>query len=131
MRFHHLGIACADLDAALAELRRIHPVLTLGEVVHDPLQGASLRMLETADGLRLELVAGEAVAGLLRRGVSYYHVCFEVDDFDAESARLRATGAMPAGEAQPAVLFGGRRVRFFLTATGLVELLEAAPAAAR
>jgi methylmalonyl-CoA/ethylmalonyl-CoA epimerase len=125
MKLHHLGVACQDISRSLEELRASG---LGGEVVAgplaDPLQDASLCLVRS-HGTDVELVSGPAVAGLLKKGMALYHVCWEVEDLDASLASLEAQGGMKVSEPKPAVLFGGRRVAFVRTPMGLVELLEA------
>ena len=45
------------------------------------------------DGTRIELVAGRQVEALLKKNIGLYHLCFEVEDIDAEIGRLVEGGA--------------------------------------
>ena len=125
MKLHHIGIACSEIQEALAELKKIYTVSSVGPVVFDSVQNASLCMVETAHGINFELVTGDRVSGLLKRKQSYYHLCYEVSDLEAETLAMIAAGAVAITKAEPAVLFDNRRVRFFMTQTGMIELLEA------
>lgn len=102
-----------------------HTVIDESGPVHDPLQDATVCLLECEGGLRIELVSGEAVAGLVRKGMSWYHNCYEVDDINAAIAELGERRCIVAREPREAVLFGGRRVAFLYSPLGLIELLEA------
>jgi methylmalonyl-CoA/ethylmalonyl-CoA epimerase len=130
-RLHHHGYACQDINASLGLVAALGQVVADSGTVYDGLQKASLRLLEYADGARVELVSGEMVAGVLKRGPGVYHACFEVADLVQAQAGLRAQGAMPISRPTPAVLFGGRRVVFLMTRLGLIELLEAGQAGSR
>jgi len=130
LRFHHLGVASPDLAAGLAFVRAQFEVVAVSQTVHDPLQDADLVLIETANGMNVELVAGAQVANLLARGVTLYHTCFEVDDLDAELQAICRRGGAVVAEPKPALLFGGRRVAFAQTPMGLVELLETTAAIA-
>lgn len=125
MLFHHNGIACEDIPSTLAEVRRMLPVRAVSEVVFDPLQKAELCMIELEGLPRIELVSGEMVQGLLAKGVSQYHVCYETEGLEQTVARFYDAGAFVVSPPRPAVLFGGRQVAFVQTAIGLVELLQA------
>jgi len=125
MKLHHIGIACSEIQEALAELKKIYTVSSVGPVVFDSVQNASLCMVETEHGVNFELVTGDRVSGLLKRKQSYYHLCYEVSDLEAETLVMIAAGAVAITKAEPAVLFDNRRVRFFMTPTGMIELLEA------
>ena len=124
MKIHHIGIACSDIEGALADFGRYHPIIKRSEVVYDELQKAELCMVHTDTGLDVEFIAGEQVARLLKKGISYYHLCFEVDDLDATLSEYIEQGAMMISEPKPAVLFGGCRVAFLYLPYGLVEFVE-------
>jgi methylmalonyl-CoA/ethylmalonyl-CoA epimerase len=124
MRLHHVGIACREMEAGSAAIRKLYDVVEVSPVVFDPHQNAEVRLLTLRDGSHLELVAGERVRGLLQRGFTYYHLCYEVPDLAAGIAKLREGGAMLVSEPKPAPLFQNRAVAFLQTVLGLVELLE-------
>ena len=93
---HHVGIAVADLDAAVARWCRL-----LGAEVEAEEQVASQGVravaLHTGSG-RVELLAAleaDTPVGrfLERRGEGMHHLAFSVDDIEAELSRLRAAGA--------------------------------------
>jgi len=68
--------------------------------------------------------AGAWLIGGQRGGL--YHLCYEVDDLDAELKRFRARRCLPLGKPVPAVAFGGRRIVFLMTPQrDLIELVEA------
>jgi len=93
---HHIGIAVADLDEAVATYRRLFGAeLELREALPD--QGVESALLRVG-GDRVELLASLAddtpVGRFLeRRGPGMHHVAFTVDDLGGELARLAAEGA--------------------------------------
>jgi methylmalonyl-CoA/ethylmalonyl-CoA epimerase len=128
--FHHIGVACRDLDAETAELVQLGYVAE-GPDFHDPIQKVSGRFL-VGNGPRLELLIAHPGASVLdpwlRNGTKLYHQAFEtpalakaLEDFCGRRARVVV-------EPVPAVAFGGRRIAFVVLRTMmLVELIEAAP----
>lgn len=124
MRFHHLGIACKNLDQELESIRSLHEVVSVSEIVFDPEQNARLCMIGTAEGLNIELIAGGQVENLVKKRISYYHVCYETDDLEAEIESFRDKGAFVVSDPKPAILFQGKRVAFLLVSYGLIELVE-------
>jgi len=124
MRFHHIGVACSDLTKVLAWIRRSHEISDETEPVFDPLQNATLVMLRTVDGLAIELISGEMVKTVVKRGMAFYHVCYSVDDLDVAVTELSASGAMLISAPKETVLFGGKRVAFLQSPMGIIELLE-------
>ncbi|MEY4231708.1 MAG: hypothetical protein RLZZ362_2557 [Actinomycetota bacterium] len=124
-RIHHVGVACRDIHEMRAWVWATHVVTSDSGVVHDPLQRADLSLLGVESGSAIELVAGEMVQGVLKRGHSYYHLCYEVDSVARSIELLSEQGCRVVSPATPAVLFAGRSVAFLLGPMGLMELLEA------
>ena len=93
---HHVGVAVADLDEAVATWGRLFGAeVEVRETVAD--QGVETALLRVGDG-RIELLASlddDTPVGrfLERRGPGMHHVAFEVDDVGDELARLAAEGA--------------------------------------
>lgn len=122
---HHIGVACRDIEEAAEYMKCTHSVLDDSGTVYDPEQGAYVRLFKVDDdGAAIELVSGPAVASVVRRGQSYYHVCYAVPDIREAIAKAKRAGAVEVSPPKPAILFGGRRVAFVYTAIGLVEFLE-------
>ena len=124
MTFHHIGLACRDITVALESIRRIYNVAHESQVIYDNNQSASLCLVTVNGGPMIELISGPQVEGLLQRGISYYHICYEVNHLDGEIKRLTAAGAILCGLPKPAPLFDNRPVAFLLSPTGMIELLE-------
>ena len=124
MKIHHIGIACQDIQEAISELERFHTIIQRSEIVYDENQHASLCMVNTDTGMDIEFIAGEQVARMVKKGISYYHLCYEVDDLDTTIDEYLSRGAMMISEPKPAVLFGGKRVAFLHLPYGLVEFVE-------
>jgi methylmalonyl-CoA/ethylmalonyl-CoA epimerase len=122
--FHHLGIACTDIDAAAAFVTRAFTVISDSGTVHDPVQKADLRLFNEGTPGAIELVAGQMVETIIAQSMTYYHVCYVTHDLEHTIWQASELGAIRIGPAVPAVLFGGRRVIFMYTPLGLVEFLE-------
>jgi len=125
--FHHVGIACSDLDtdeaffAALGYRRE-------REDIDDEIQGVKARFM-VGDGPRIELVCNlegrTVLSEFLRKGVKLYHVAYEVDDLDVAGEKLAALGARQIGSVVPGIAFGMRKLVFFiLPSTMLVEVIS-------
>lgn len=106
-RIDHVGIAVADLGAALTLYEQLFGATVIGR---DALPDTEAIMLELGD-TRIELVAArgeETPVGkfLASRGPGMHHVAFEVDDVAAELGRLSAAGAELVDESPRPGLFG-------------------------
>lgn len=106
---HHVGIAVADLDSAVATYQRLFGAeLEHRETVPD--QGVEAASLRVGAG-RIELLASlgpDTPVGkfLAKRGPGMHHVAFEVDDVGVELERLAADGAELVDERPRRGLFG-------------------------
>ena len=124
MRHHHIGCACKDIEKTADKLCKLFAA-ERGDTIYDPQQDANLCMLTMPDGTFVELVSGRVVEGYLKKRMSYYHICYEVDGLENAISSMGTNGAVVVSPPKPAVLFNGRRVAFIMTPMGLVELLEA------
>ena len=124
MKFHHVGIACKNIDEEIASVVAINKIIRQSPKVFDAAQNAELVLLTLEDGTRLELISGKQVETFIKKNITYYHLCFEVDDIDAEVTRLVNEGAFLISPPTPAILFNNRRVAFLNVSYGMIELLN-------
>jgi methylmalonyl-CoA/ethylmalonyl-CoA epimerase len=131
MRFHHVGYAVREIDAYLKDfLVPLFAPVGVTEPVSDPIQQVRVCFAEMPGGTVIELVEPTSessplcsIVGSSRGGV--YHLCYEVDDLDAEIERFRRKGCLPLRKPVPAAAFNGRRIVFLLTPQrDLIELVE-------
>ncbi len=129
-RLHHVGCLVADLKTAMKEHHSLWLNAQVSEVYDVKEQQVKVCFLRThPDEAAVEIVepaGGSSLHALLRRGISLYHLAYEVPDFDAALKQAQAAGARCM---KPFVseAFGGRRCVFMYTSSGqLIELIEAA-----
>jgi methylmalonyl-CoA epimerase len=129
-RIDHIGVAVADLDAAIALHEQTYgmPVVHRETVVE---QGVEAALLDVGDG-HVELMAplaDDTPVGrfLERRGPGLHHVAYAVDDVEAALRALRERGLQLIDET-PRTGIRGTRVAFVHpAATGgvLTEIVQA------
>lgn len=124
MRIHHIGIVCKNIEKAIDDFKSLYNITRQSKIVYDDLQKAYLCLLNTDTGLDVEFISGEKVSNLLKTKTSYYHLCYTVEDLEADILRFETNGCLVVSAPKPAVLFGGKRVAFLMTSNGLIELLE-------
>ena len=125
---HHVGVAVADLDTAVACYERLFGAeLEHRETVAE--QGVEAASLRVGEG-RVELLASlgpETPVGkfLAKRGPGMHHLAFEVDDVEGELERLAAEGTPLVDEHPRRGLFGLEVAFLHPDATGgvLAELV--------
>ena len=136
-RIDHVGIAVADLDAAIAWYAETFGVRSVHEEVNEE-QGVREAMLAVGDGdTRIQLLAplrpDSAIARFLdRNGPGVQQVAYTVDDVEAVAETLRERGLRLLYDT-PRRGTAGSRVNFVhpKDAGGvLVELVEPAPGSA-
>ena len=131
-RLHHVGFVVADIATAMPGFVRAFPGAVWDQrIIGDSLQNVRVAFLSLRAGdSQIELVepAGEntPVSRFLRvAGGGLHHVCYEVDDLDAQLTAMHSRGAAIAKRPKPAAAFEGRRIAWVLTSERLlVELLE-------
>jgi methylmalonyl-CoA/ethylmalonyl-CoA epimerase len=129
MRFHHIGVACADIARELSLLAPLGYAAE-GDPFIDP--GLGVRgQFATGSGPRLEFLEDlspdrTVIAPWRSRGSVMYHQAYEVDDLTATVSELREAGAKLTRGPVPAVAFEGREVAFLtLRNLLLVEFIAA------
>jgi methylmalonyl-CoA/ethylmalonyl-CoA epimerase len=129
-RFHHVGVACTDLEAEKAGVRALG-YESVGGPFTDRRQGVTGLFLEGI-GPRLELLAplegSDVLDPWLRSKAKMYHLAYEVDDLADAIGDAKKVGARPLSPPVPAVAFEDRQICFLmLRSMLLVELIEAPP----
>lgn len=125
----HIAIAVDDLEGGIQRFARDFGIALAG--TEDVEQAQTSTAFLPISGTRLELVhplrgEGPIAAHLQKRGPGLHHLCFRVDDVDAEMARLQALGYRFLTEAPTAGAHGTRVVFIHPKSAGgvLIELAE-------
>ena len=121
-QLHHVGIVVRNIEEYLERA-----VWTArGPAVADPVQQARLCLCDMTGAVALELVEPlherSLVWSALQRGGGWHHLCFTVPTAAAGDALVDEHRLLPVTPWEPAVLFGGRLVRFVYSRNR--ELLE-------
>lgn len=128
LKFHHIGIACRDIEKTKAFYTSMGYVAA--PTVADPIQHVNVCFLEHADGPRMELLEpldeqSPVTRTLAAVGVSPYHTCYEVEDIDNAIAALRQQRFILVNGPVNARALDDRRIAFmFNKNSGLIELVE-------
>ena len=136
-RIDHIGVAVADLDQALQQYAQVFGYELLRGPYDDPQQQARVAFIGIAaqsSDPPLELVAplgpGSQVERVLSKGMSVYHICYEVADIEQAISQLRDSGCLLISGPTPAVAYEGRPIAWLYTPNRqLTELVEAASTA--
>jgi len=123
LKYHHIGIACKDVEKTKEWIRQTHTIENESDPIYDPLQKATLSLIQVQNNMLIELISGEKVLKLIKSGVSFYHICYSVKDFDKSSEILKKNGCLLVSSPHEAILFNKRKVAFFYTPLGLIEIL--------
>lgn len=131
MRFHHLGLACHDIEAECRHLEAMGYARE-GQAFVDLRQGVR-GMFVNGGGPRIELLQPEpagdegVLSAWLAHGIKLYHMAYLAPDLDAAIAALRKRRAKLLRAPTPAVAFGGRLVAFLMLPNRLVCELIGGP----
>ena len=125
--FHHVGLACHDIEAEAANLTAVGYVPEAPPIA-DPIQKVRVQFFN-GGGPRIELIeptaAESPVTGILKRGTKFYHIGYEVENLENAIKILDERSFRPIGPAAPAIAFGMQRIIFMMAKTGiLIELIE-------
>lgn len=132
MRFHHIGCAVESIQDYLDEFfAPLFAPVSVSRTFEDPIQRVRVAFVEVSPGTLIELVEPVGEDSPVRRFVGsprggLYHLCYEVNDLEAQIARFRKKRCLLLAAPVPAVAFGGRRIVFLMTPQrDLIELVEA------
>jgi len=123
----HLGMAVKDLEEAREFYRSVFGLESSEPIIGGDgmIKVSMVRVGQTLIEL-LQPIGSEGVMAkfLEKRGEGFHHICYEVDDINAEIASIKATGLEILGDPKP----GAEGMSVFLHPKGthgvLVELVE-------
>lgn len=128
MKIHHVGFLTSRLSRSLDEFIRLGYRVER-EAAYDNIRDVHIAFVVNGD-YRVELIEPASDSSPLKPLLAKYkntpyHICYEVTDLDAETARLSSEGYTVFRQAEAAPCLEGRRVVFLLhRAMGMIELLE-------
>jgi methylmalonyl-CoA/ethylmalonyl-CoA epimerase len=131
IRLHHLGFVLTSIQDSVEGFAQSLSATWDGKITFDPIQKVHVTFLKGAhasDAL-IELVEpggpDSPVSRFLSRGGGLHHVCYEVDDLEAQLAFCKSIRSTVVQKPVPAVAFGGRRIAWVFTKDRLlIEYLE-------
>jgi methylmalonyl-CoA/ethylmalonyl-CoA epimerase len=131
MDLHHVGFVVPEVGGGMEAFAVSLGATWDGAIFQDPLQKVKVAFLTTRAGdAQIELVAPDGpdspvLRFLEENGGGLHHMCYEVDDLEAQMSAMKSRGALIMRRPKPAVAFEGRRIAWMLTREKLlVELLE-------
>lgn len=128
MLFHHIGIACNDIDATANAYESCG--YKMGGVIFDPLQNVKICFLSSPTNPMIELLApvdeeSPIVQILDKNGTMPYHICYSVADIRDAIKRLKRQRFLLVSSAKPACALNNKEVAFlYHKDVGLIELLQ-------
>lgn len=130
-RFHHLGVAVANLEKSIPIYREGFGYELISGPFNDPIQKVVVCFLSRSPSdIVFELVMPGSpdshVMRILNQGGSAYHVCYEVPNMETALTHLKSHKCGVLRNPVPAVAFQGRPIAWLSTPTRqLIELLQA------
>ena len=124
MKFHHIGIACENINDTRSFISGTFKIKEFGEILFDKNQGVHLCMVTTLCNNLIELISGKTVNSFVKKRQFLYHTCWEVDDIYKSIKNFEHQGAVLISKPSSAILFNHRKVAFLMSSIGIIELLE-------
>jgi len=124
MIFHHRGVACKDIEQSISTIDKIFQIEEISNMVYDEKQKANLCMIKTKNNISIELISGDIVENLLKKGINYYHTCYMVKNIEEKIKELQNSNCVLISNPKEAILFENKKVAFLYTPFGMIELLE-------
>ena len=124
MKFHHIGVACENINDTRNFISSTFQVKEYGDIVFDEYQGVDLCIIKTVCNNTIELISGKTVLSFITKRQYLYHTCWEVDDIFKYVENFESKGAVLISKPTSAILFNHRKVAFLMTKVGIIELLE-------
>jgi hypothetical protein len=122
LRYHHTGCAVKDMQETLAAFRPFFPRISKSILIST--QQVRVCFVELSPGSYVELVAAAAIAVMLKRGISFYHLGFLTDHFDLALHTLTQQSYRHL-ETFQSEAFAGKRCAFLMSDTmQLIEVIE-------
>jgi len=124
MIFHHIGVACKNIEQSISTIDKIFQIEEISNMVYDEKQKANLCMIKTKNNISIELISGDIVENLLKKGINYYHTCYMVKNIEEKIKELQNSNCVLISNPKEAILFENKKVAFLYTPFGMIELLE-------
>lgn len=128
-KIEHIGYLTGNIENT-ASIFEALGYKFLGVIFNDDRQQCRIGFIEKSDEVRIELVEpyedNEPMLKMLKKkGVSPYHVCYEVDDVDVVYSELNELGWLPMFAPVPAPAFDNRLICYmFKQGIGFVEFVN-------
>ena len=131
LTLHHIGCVVDSIENRIESYRVCLGSASVSQIFTDPIQRSRVAFLALppSGAVQLELVEPAAsdspVARFLEKGGGLHHLCYEVDDLQAQIQWMKSERAVLIRSPRPAVAFGGRRIAWMRTPDSLlIEYLE-------
>ena len=127
MKLNHIGYVVKNLGATGSAFQKLG--YSCEAPVDFPAHKCRVCFLRKDNEIPVELVEpypeNKSLARLATNEAAPYHLCYEVEDIDAECARLADEGYLALSEPLPAPAFGGRKICYLWSRElGYMELLN-------
>ena len=127
-KLHHVGMLVESIEESLSHYQKLFSSAQPTETFTIAAQGVSVAFLPIGTDVLLEFVEPDSENNTLwklkRKGASFYHLGFLVDDFEVSREEFINTGFKLVSEFESEA-FAGRRCAFLLSpGSELIELVE-------
>ena len=130
MDFHHIGIACSDIDKTKVLYNALGYLELDDNIIIDKIQNVKLIFMKKKNHPLIELVSPlnntSPVNNILKKnGNNPYHTCYEVDNILKSIKKLKLLNFILINKPSKAIAFDSRLICFLYNKDfGLIELLN-------
>ena len=128
LEFHHVGTLVEDIDSAMSTYGTIFGKSNVSGKRFIKSQNVTVCFVKTGKNTFLELIqpGGEdsVVYKLLKKGITYYHIAYVVDDYNAMKAELTERNFKALDEFTSEAFKDKRCIFMFSPEGHLIELIE-------
>jgi methylmalonyl-CoA/ethylmalonyl-CoA epimerase len=129
MKFHHIGIAVKNIHTSISHYKNSLGWEIHSEIISDPIQRVKIQFMRDENNILFELIEPfdktSPIYSLLKKRISLYHFCYEVNDIITKIEELTKNDFLLITGPVEAVALNGKRIAFLINHDNLtIELVE-------
>lgn len=129
MKLDHICFAVKNINEGILYWEEVFGYRQMTDVINNTLQKVKVVFLSKEDSLLIKLVEPHpenlALINFVNRGGGFHHLCFRVEDMEAQLKDLKGKGLLTLVPPQPGEAFNNHDIAFLLARYGLnIELID-------
>jgi len=129
MKLDHICFAVKNINEGILYWEDVFGYRQMTDVINNTLQKVKVVFLSKEDSLLIKLIEPHldnlALINFVNRGGGFHHLCFRVEDMEAQLKDLKGKGLLTLVPPQPGEAFNNHDIAFLLARYGLnIELID-------